>query len=265
MMAAIRNMTIAFRKFESTGNDFILIDGRDGRFSLQPDEIATICHRQFGVGADGLIVLENHPDLDFRMRYFNSDGLEASFCGNGGRAICGFAWSLGIPGNRFRFEAFDGIHEATISKTGTCIWVVSLGMNTVIADSGAFIDTGSPHHLAYVEDVDSIDVAIEGAKIRNSSQYAPGGCNVNFIEVQGQGIKVRTFERGVEEETLSCGTGVTASAIFHHQQEPDGEYTTNIRTKGGDLQVSFSKAGNRFTAIQLKGETRQVFAGDYYL
>jgi diaminopimelate epimerase len=264
-MMAARHTPVYFSKFESTGNDFILIDGRNEAFSLQPDEIAKICHRRFGIGADGLIVLESHPDLDFRMRYYNSDGHEASFCGNGGRAICGFAMSLGIPGDRFHFAAYDGIHDATISKAGASSWDVSLGMNDVTANSGTFIDTGSPHHLAYVEDVDSFDVAVEGAKIRNSSRYSPGGCNVNFIEVQGQVLKVRTFERGVEEETLSCGTGVTASAIFHHLGMEDGEYTTVIRTRGGELRVSFRKVGNHFTAIRLKGETRQVFAGDYYL
>jgi len=256
--------THKFWKFESTGNDFIMIDNRKEFLSMTTDEIAFLCHRKLGVGADGLILLESHPDLDFRMRYFNSDGQEASFCGNGGRAICGLAKMLRMPGRELSFEAFDGVHHAEIKPLTHFLWVVNLSMQDVVTDDGQIINTGSPHHIIYVDNLANLDVRAEGSKIRHSRQFTPEGCNVNFIEISDQNIYIRTYERGVEDETLSCGTGVTASAIFHHIAADDGKYTTQINTRGGMLEVSFIKTGKLYTDIRLKGLTRCVIKGDYF-
>lgn len=256
--------THKFWKFESTGNDFIMIDNRKEDFSMTTDEIAVLCHRKLGVGADGLILLGKHPDLDFRMSYFNSDGQEASFCGNGGRAICGLAKILRMPGRKLSFEAFDGVHYAEINPLSHFIWLVNLSMQDVVIGDEQIINTGSPHHIIYVDDLANLDVRAEGSRIRNSRQFGPEGCNVNFIETSDANIYVRTYERGVEDETLSCGTGVTASAIFHHMSGADGNYSTIINTRGGMLEVSFLKKGKLFTDIRLKGLTRCVLKGDYF-
>ncbi|MFO7723190.1 MAG: diaminopimelate epimerase [Bacteroidales bacterium] len=256
---------IPFAKFESTGNDFIMVDNRSGTLNLATEEISRWCHRRYGTGADGLILLEHHPREDFWMRYFNADGREASFCGNGGRAICGFAAMLGMPGNTHRFEAFDGIHQGEILGASEKTWDVSLSMHDVTSGGGKLIDTGSPHLIIEADDPDDLDVNLEGSKFRYAPEYAPDGCNVNFVRMVNGVISIRTYERGVESETLSCGTGTTAAAIYHHLHQPDGAYTTPVHARGGDLTVSFVKQGVHFTDIHLIGPTRCVFLGEYYL
>jgi diaminopimelate epimerase len=257
--------TIHFAKFESTGNDFIMVDNRSGDLHLTGDQISKWCHRRFGTGADGLILLENDPTLAFRMRYFNADGHEASFCGNGGRAICGFAAMLGMRGSSFVFGAFDGQHTGHILSSKDQEWQVSLSMRDVMIGTGQLINTGSPHLVIEADNPEAIDIRREGALHRYAEAFAPDGCNVNFIRTTHEAIHIRTYERGVEDETLSCGTGVTAAAIHHYLQHPDGEHAATVHARGGILTVSLVKHGNQFTKILLTGPTRCVFQGEYYL
>lgn len=257
--------SVKFWKFESAGNDFIMIDNRSGFFRLTQKEIEQMCCRRFGIGADGMILLERHDTLDFLMRYFNSDGMVSTFCGNGGRAICGFARILRFPGKDFEFEAADGIHHATIEPLSNFRWTVILSMKDIEVDNRSVINSGSPHHMVYADDIANMDVITPGREIRNSPKFAPGGCNVNFIMAMDQKLYVRTYERGVEDETFSCGTGVTASAVFHHLDDPDGHYKTLINTRGGSLEVSFRKTGTTFTDIVLEGITTLVFRGEYLI
>ena len=215
----------------------MLIDNLSGIYDFSTAEIKTICDRKFGVGADGLMLIEKHPSAHFNLRYFNSDGSQ-SLCGNGSRAAVKMAASLGLVNGRAKFEAFDGIHDAEIRKDG----VVRLKMNDVsqvkkIGDD-LFIHTGSPHYIRYVSDVRNYPVFDEGRKIRYREDFLPGGTNVNFVELAGDNtIFVRTYERGVENETLSCGTGVTAAALAGSLLNLTSPVT--VKTLGGDLSVEF--------------------------
>jgi diaminopimelate epimerase len=252
-------------KFESTGNDFILMDDRNGAFDLTEEEIRKLCHRKFGLGADGLILLQHAADCDFGMRYYNSDGRKGTFCGNGGRAITAFAKMQGISDSGYRFRASDGLHQATITTFENHQWQVELEMKDTLVDHPELIDTGSPHHVVEVENIEAVDLEIEGPALRNHYRFGSAGCNVNFSQFKEGKLHVRTFERGVEAETLSCGTGVTASAIYHHSNSEDGVYQMEILTPGGALQVRFEKLGNLYTGITLSGPTRHLFTGKYYL
>lgn len=253
-------MTLSFHKYQSTGNDFILIDNRNLNFPKENHQlIAHLCHRRFGIGADGLMLLQNSKDYDFEMVYFNSDGHEGSMCGNGGRSIVQFAYDQKIIGQSTKFIATDGEHTAKIGD------VVSLEMMSVKevqqGEAHFFINTGSPHHVQYVANLEHYNVVEEGRNIRHSQQYAPKGTNVNFVEKMNENtIFVRTFERGVEDETYSCGTGVTACAIasvIKGMQSP-----VNIKTLGGDLQVSFDVINGVCTNIYLTGPAVLVFKGE---
>lgn len=254
-----------FYKFESTGNDFILLDCREYLPDLTEEIIRMMCHRRFGIGADGLILFLDAADHDFRMVYYNSDGREGTFCGNGGRAITAFADLLGVGGDHIRFLASDGSHTATLKKVDGGHWWVTLAMQDTLIENPELINTGSPHHVLQVDDIESLDLEIEGPALRHHYRFGPDGCNVNFTQFSDNILHVRTFERGVEAETLSCGTGVTASAIFHHANQPDGSYKTSIHTRGGTLEVAFEKRGLLYTQIMLSGPTRHVFSGKYYL
>ena len=253
-------MSIKFYKYHGTGNDFVLIDNRDKAVQLTEAQIANICHRRYGVGADGLMLLEPCADADFRMVYYNADGRESSMCGNGGRCISAFAKSLGIvTGNKLTFMAIDGLHEAEILPDGS----VALGMKDVenihLGQGFALLDTGSPHHVAWVEDVQHTAVFAEGRRIRQAA--GPAGVNVNFAQRKENEIAVRTYERGVEDETLSCGTGVTAVAIASVGTQI-GEHQVGISTPGGFLTVSFFKpSAETATRVVLKGPAARVFEG----
>lgn len=221
-----------------------------------------MCHRRFGIGADGLILIEPEPVADFRMRYFNADGGEGSMCGNGGRCAAHFAFSNGIAGTEMQFTAIDGLHRAIVSGSTVTITlsdVYEIGYD----DNICFLNTGSPHYVEFFSDIDSIDVVGRGREIRYSPRFAPQGTNVNFVTVQGDTIKVRTYERGVEDETLSCGTGVTASAIAAVITGHFDSTHVNVETLGGKLTVSFQTCGKSATDVKLTGPATFVYSGKY--
>ena len=259
-------MNLEFYKYQGTGNDFVMIDNRDLKVSKNNTKlIKQLCDRRFGIGGDGLILLEN-PDVaedDFKMVYFNADGNPSSMCGNGGRCLVAFANYLGIVEKTARFTAVDGPHEATISEG-----VVSLKMQNVadvkLKEEYSFLDTGSPHHVIFVKDVQSEDVQQKGSEIRYSELYKDiNGTNVNFVQqINDEVLKKRTFERGVEDETFSCGTGVTAVAIAAYQTGKIQNKQIKLETPGGSLEVKFEKTGSGFENIWLTGPAVQVFKGE---
>lgn len=255
-------MKIEFYKYQGTGNDFILLDNRRGNYnSLQQHAIALLCHRRFGIGADGLMLLQPCSDYDFEMVYYNSDGALGSMCGNGGRCIVQFAHDLGIINNSAHFLAADGAHDAVVRKDG---WV-ELRMIDVksierFADH-AVLNTGSPHYVQWCSQAASLPVVEAGRAIRYSPTYAAAGININFAEKQTDHIFVRTYERGVEDETFSCGTGVTAVALAA-AEDVAGTFEQSIQTKGGALTVRYTRnADGSFTNIWLCGPAQQVFMG----
>jgi diaminopimelate epimerase len=260
-------MDLHFYKYQGTGNDFVLIDNRKSIFKNNTKLINKICDRRFGIGADGLILLENSEmDLcDFKMVYFNADGNESTMCGNGGRCIVAFAKKMGVIDTETTFEAVDGLHSAIIKND-----LVNLKMVDVptvsLGKEASFLDTGSPHHVEVVDDVYDFDVYIQGKRIRNLPNYETiKGTNVNFIEVKDGFVHVRTYERGVEDETLSCGTGVTAAAITAKMSNRIEELPVKVITKGGNLEVDFEIDGpNAAKNIWLKGPATFVFEGDYH-
>jgi diaminopimelate epimerase len=247
-----------FYKYQGTGNDFVMIDNRDEQFPVSQPYIEQLCHRRFGIGADGLILLQNDPDYDFRMIYFNADGREGSMCGNGGRCAVRFAEDLGIFSGSTTFIAVDGKHEASATKE-----VISLKMGEVRSleqhESYDFMNTGSPHYVKYVSEIKNFDVFNEGRKVRYDDEWVKrGGTNVNFVEVlDKETIYVRTYERGVEDETYSCGTGVTACALSAHLKH-GMQSPIKIITNGGNLQVAFD---SDFQHVYLIGPAVKVFDG----
>lgn len=259
-------MLLHFYKYQGTGNDFILIDNRKNEIDLTGEQIKFLCDRRFGIGADGLMLLELEPGADFKMVYFNSDGNESSMCGNGGRCISAFANKLGVINDRAKFIAIDGIHDAVIHEG-----FVSLKMNDVKSiektDDYFFLNTGSPHYVKFVEDVNHFDVFEEGKKIRYNDRFAAEGTNVNFIEKKEDSVFVRTYERGVENETLSCGTGVTASALVAAiNGVSSGKNYCKVSTLGGELRVKFDKVlESNFYNIWLEGPAEFVFEGNIEL
>ena len=256
-------MELTFFKYQGTGNDFVMIDNRQQLFNKNNTElIARLCDRRFGIGADGLILLENHPEVDFKMVYYNADGNLSSMCGNGGRCITRFAEYLGLIAKKATFEAVDGYHEAFIKDD-----IISLKMNNVdkvvITNEHIYLDTGSPHHVEIVDNVATYDVKTNGKYIRYHT-YGDAGANVNFVTSVGNDIfSVRTYERGVEDETLSCGTGVTAVAIAMFEMGKTTSNHVKLETPGGQLAVRFSKTGERYEQIFLEGPAEQVFKGVY--
>jgi diaminopimelate epimerase len=237
-------MLITFHKYHGTGNDFILVDNRET--VLRGDEFdyfAALCHRRFGIGADGVILLNAPPnpnpaDLHFVMDYFNSDGRRSTMCGNGGRCMVQFARDLGRAGEETRFLAIDGLHEARIEGLGVKL---KMGLPTGFSrleNGDHWIDTGSPHYVRFLDTpVEQVDVVHEGRAIRNSAPWATEGTNVNFVNVRPDGLHVRTYERGVEDETWSCGTGVTAVAEVHARLKGISGEALAIHTPGGKLRV----------------------------
>ena len=258
-------MTIHFYKYQATGNDFILIDNRNGIIKFTIDQIKQVCDRRFGIGADGIILIEKDPDAMFNLVYYNSDGSQ-SLCGNGSRAAIQFAAHLGILNSKARFNAHDGMHDAELLPSG----IVRLSMNPVNeikkTEGDFFLNTGSPHYIRFVKNIHDYPVVGEGKKIRYSEKFAPqNGTNVNFVELLSDNtIYVRTYERGVENETLSCGTGVTAAALAASAQ--GYKSPVSVKTTGGELSVEFkSGQADVFTDIYLIGPAKMVFEGDLEL
>jgi diaminopimelate epimerase len=256
-----------FVKYQGTGNDFILIDNRERKYDAI--DVKTLCNPKFGIGADGLMLLQNVEGYYFEMVYYNSDGNISTMCGNGGRCIVAFAGELGLlKSEKVNFLAIDGPHEAVYIQTNNEVFV-ELRLNDVanieIFNGDYVLNTGSPHYVKFINDVDVIDIIAEAHQIRYSERFEKEGINVNFVEiVNDHSIKVRTYERGVENETLSCGTGVTACsvALYKHLNFSELQSEISIKTMGGDLKVSYQRTPNQvFQLVTLKGPAVRVFEG----
>ena len=258
-------MKISFSKYQGTGNDFVIIDNRQNNIVLTTEQIAFICDRKKGIGADGLMLLGNKEGYDFEMIYYNANGLEGSMCGNGGRCLTQFAYDIDLNKKQFNFIAIDGPHESTINEDGW-VYLKMSDVNAVeknIDNEISFfvLNTGSPHYIEMVDSINSVDVFGLGQMIRFNDRFKSEGINVNFVEQQDDKIFVRTYERGVENETLSCGTGVTAAALISGIEKL-GEQTIQIETLGGKLAVRFNNKGDQvFDNIWLMGPGTFVFSG----
>ena len=259
-------MTLRFCKYQGTGNDFVMVDGRELDIDqFTPAMVANLCNRHLGIGADGFIVIKDHPELDFEMVYFNADGNLGSMCGNGGRCSVSFAKEIGIMGENSEtaFQAYDGAHSAQIVDEG-----IRLEMSDVLdyenTDEFVYLNTGSPHYIKFVDAICSVNVIEEGMAIRYGDRFKADGTNVNFVEKSADCIKVRTYERGVEDETLSCGTGVVASALAAFIK---GYSSTRImvQTNGGVLNVEFAENSEGFNNIFLTGPAEKTFSGSFQI
>ena len=258
-------MKQTFYKYQGAGNDFILIDNRLQQFDHhQPELIARLCDRRFGIGGDGIMFLQVKEAFDFEMVYYNADGKPSSMCGNGGRCIVAFAKFLGLIEKETNFLAVDGPHYATISDSGDWVSLQMINVDTINRDGDAFVlNTGSPHYVALAENLEHKNVYQDGFVIRNNPVYQQDGININFVEPVKDGYFVRTFERGVEDETYACGTGVTAVALaMAKHKNQTGTVFTPIKVLGGDLSVKFNYNGTTFSDIFLEGPAVQVFSGE---
>jgi diaminopimelate epimerase len=265
-------MNIPFSKYQGTGNDFVMIDQRKVKYLKKKDQalIAQLCDRHFGIGADGLIFLEIQQGA-LVMTYFNSDGSESTMCGNGGRCFAAFCKQLGLAGEHIAFQAIDGLHRAEIAQKETDKYQIELQMIDVeqlnqIDSMSYTVETGSPHFVQFTDQpVSTFDMKIEGKKVRYSPAFEQKGINVNLVQIDNDGLTMRTYERGVEDETLSCGTGVTAAAIAHHHlkyQDKEGTYKTQVQILGGKLEVKFDfKAQKGYSNVWLCGPAVRVFSG----
>ena len=256
-------MQLTFYKYQGTGNDFIILDNREGQVpALSKEQIRHICERRFGIGADGLMLLSRREGYDFEMVYYNADGRESSMCGNGGRCLVKFAYHQGIHKSSYSFLAIDGEHLAEIDDDNVRLKMKDVDKVEEHA-SYALLNTGSPHFVKFDRDVAKIDVPQTGSEIRYSKTFAAEGINVNFVEmIDSDSIFVRTYERGVEDETLSCGTGVTAAALVSAHNE-NGFNRVEVRTPGGHLSVEFDKIDDEhFENIWLCGPAEFVFKGE---
>ena len=255
---------IHFYKYQGAGNDFVLIDNRNKQFEYKDNNnVLQLCNRRFGIGGDGLMLLQNHPEYDFEMLYFNADGKLGSMCGNGGRCIVAFAKHLGIIDTETNFLAVDGPHYAKISESGNWVDLQMIDVDKVARDESAYVlNTGSPHYVAQVTELDVLDVFKQGGLIRNNTNYKEEGINVNFVEDRGDHLFVRTFERGVEDETFACGTGVTAVALaMAIEKQQQGNIKTDIEVLGGKLRIEFNYDGTTFNHVFLCGPAELVFEG----
>lgn len=261
-------MKIDFSKYHGAGNDFVMIDGftyPQLSDKLTKDQVAFLCDRHFGIGADGLIILNKHDKYDFEMVYYNADGKLSSMCGNGGRCILRYAEKLGYISDKADFLAVDGPHEGIVGE------LISLKMSEVIEiekidKQTCFLDTGSPHYVQFRDNITAIDILEEARAIRYNSRFAAEGTNVNFVEKHEDGsLSIRTYERGVEDETLACGTGVVACALAHNHLFGMDRELQEVKAVGGELNVTFSKEGDRYRDIWLVGPAEEVFSGTIYL
>jgi len=257
-------MEQTFYKYQGTGNDFILIDDRANVFPLKDVSlVARLCDRRFGIGADGLILIQNAATSDFKMVYFNADGNESSLCGNGARCTIAFANFLNCIEDKTTFEAVDGLHSAHIDGD-----IISLQMHDVnkiqAFENHTFLDTGSPHHVEMVEKLKTFDVYGNGKRIREGSPYYMTGTNVNFVEQLAKDqFAIRTYERGVEDETLSCGTGATAVALAMYENKKTTATKIKINVQGGVLEIQFEVTDKGYSQIFLSGPTEQVYSGTF--
>lgn len=259
-------MTITFDKYQGAGNDFVLLDNRRGIYDdLSGNQIRFLCERRFGVGADGFMTLNQHPIADFAMKYYNADGKEGSMCGNGGRCIAAFAASLGIIDGHARFQAVDGPHEAILRPNG---WVALKMRDVAQVERGvdfAVLDTGSPHYVKHVDQLEGLNVVEQGKAIRYSERFSTEGINVDFVEYGPDVLHIRTYERGVEDETWACGTGVTAAAIAAAGNQHKA-YRIPVKAKGGELEVRFTKKDDQhFEDIWLSGPADFVYSGEIFI
>jgi diaminopimelate epimerase len=256
-------MQLEFYKYQGTGNDFVMIDNRSKTFPKENTElVAHLCNRRFGIGADGLILLETDTETDFRMVYYNSDGNLSSMCGNGGRCLVAFAKKLNLIQKETTFVATDGLHYATVADDG----IVSLQMIDVAAIKNtseySYLNTGSPHHVQLVDNLEQYNVKENGAAIRYGNLYGKEGSNINFVKkINENTFSLRTYERGVEDETLACGTGATAVAIAMNAIGQTDLNVINLNVEGGKLTVSFEKGNGKYTNVFLKGPAEFVFKG----
>ncbi len=258
-------MIYTFYKYQGAGNDFVIIDNQNEQFPRQNfKQIKHICDRKFGVGADGFMLLETSQQADFKMTYHNADGKLGSMCGNGGRCIVAFAKFIGLIDNSTTFEASNSIYQATIENNEVRLKMNDLTTRDIqVYPDHVFLNTGSPHHVALVDDLDNFPVYTQGQKIRHGAPYFEEGTNVNFIEqLNNNTLKIRTFERGVENETLACGTGVTAAAIASHFTKKIEDNHIFVKAIGGNLSVSFELDQNHYKNIILSGPATYVFKGE---
>ena len=255
---------IRFDKYHGAGNDFVMLDMTKTQFELDVATVERLCNRRFGIGADGLIMVCKSTKGDFKMRYYNSDGREASFCGNGSRCTVAFAYDKGIiTKQETLFEAYDGMHHGSIISDNGDSKIVRMQMSNAKAephDGHILVDTGSPHYVTQVQDLETLDVKRLGSKIRYDKSISENGVNVDFIHFDGTTIHIRTYERGVEDETLACGTGVTAAAIATAIWF-GGEHF-EVKARGGDLSVDLRRDNLIFSNITLTGPACHVFGGE---
>ncbi len=255
---------IRFCKYQGAGNDFVMLDNRQGEFStISEKRIAELCDRRFGIGGDGLLLLSpsDEDGVRFRMIYYNSDGSRASFCGNGARCICAFAMEMGMvkQGEEFRFVADDGQHTAVCTATGVDLHMIDVNEIRHVL-GGTFMNTGVPHFVKIVDNLDQIDIMQAAPPLRHNEEFGPEGTNVNFISLRTKdSLSIRTFERGVEGETLACGTGIVASALTLAEQS--GAARISIEARGGHLSVSAERTAHGFRNIILSGGAEKVFEG----
>ncbi len=253
-------MRIHFSKYQGSGNDFIIVDNRNGLFAPTKQQIIHLCDRKFGIGSDGLIMIEETDHADFYMNFFNPDGSQ-SFCGNGSRCAVRYAQKLGLVGASGEFKAIDTTHPFATDEL-----LVKIKMKNVLGiereDEDYIIHTGSPHYIIYKQNIEAIDIVTEARKIRYSDRFREEGINVNFVEEIKDVLHVRTYERGVEDETLSCGTGVTAVALSYAHQFP-GLKMVKVQSRGGALSVNMRNLGDgQFEDVWLCGPAQAVFEGE---
>jgi len=259
-------MSIHFSKYQGAGNDFVIIDDRSCNFDRGDNSLVKLlCDRRFGIGADGLMLLRSHEGCDFEMVYYNADGFEGSMCGNGGRCIVAFAYSLGIVGKECNFIAVDGEHSASVIEHKDEQWISlqMIDVNTIEkGDDFSYLDTGSPHYVQVVEDLSEFSVVAKGREIRTNDRFLEVGTNVNFIEVlDSESLAIRTYERGVEDETLACGTGVTAAVLSAHSRGLITANEVDVKALGGDLKVRFKENRSEYTDVFLQGPAELAFKG----